>query len=132
MRRSLISGARKLWRSCWRRCRKVQRSLFRKVPSSWTPDILGRSTIRRGSRVAAHGARSRRAIRAPNNSLPFKISRNVQPASKKITGYDKRCLLLTRVSISLKYRQHWAKRYDVTKAIERGRIQVRGAASVEK
>jgi hypothetical protein len=31
VRRSLISDARKLWRSCWRRCRKVQRSLFRKV-----------------------------------------------------------------------------------------------------
>src|SRR5262249_53666112 len=40
VRRSLISDARKLWRSCWRRCRKVQRSLFRKVPSSWnTPGI---------------------------------------------------------------------------------------------
>src|SRR5262249_5896802 len=45
VRRSLISDARKLWHSCWRRCRKVQRSLFRKVPSSWTPDIHSRSTI---------------------------------------------------------------------------------------
>src|SRR5262245_28526693 len=46
VRRSLILDARKLWRSCWRRCRKVQRSLFRKVPSSWnTPDIHSRNTI---------------------------------------------------------------------------------------
>jgi hypothetical protein len=27
-------------------------------------------------------------------------------------------------SISLEYRQHWAKRYEVTEAIERGRVQI--------
>jgi hypothetical protein len=45
VRRSLISRARKLWRSCWRRRPKVQRSLFRKVSSSWKPDIHSRNAI---------------------------------------------------------------------------------------
>jgi hypothetical protein len=52
VRRSLISHARKLRRSCWRRRPKVQRSLFRKVSSSWTPDIHSRSTIQ--SRCQQH------------------------------------------------------------------------------
>jgi hypothetical protein len=58
VRRSLISDARKLWRSCWRRCRKVQRRLFRKVPSSWnTPDIHTRSPIQSRSQQPLHKAR---------------------------------------------------------------------------
>src|SRR5262249_49600429 len=62
VRRSLISDARKLWRSCWRRCRKVQRSLFRKVPSSWnTPGIHSRSTIQ--SRSQQHLRKPRCGMR---------------------------------------------------------------------
>ena len=61
VRRSLISDARKLWRSCWRRCRKVQRSLFRKVPSSWKPDIHSRSTIQ--SRSQQHLRKPRCGMR---------------------------------------------------------------------
>src|SRR5262245_49152339 len=61
VQRSLISGARKLWRSCWRRCRKVQRSLFRKVPSSWTPDIHSESTIQ--SHTHQHLRKPRRGMR---------------------------------------------------------------------
>jgi hypothetical protein len=62
VRRSLILDARKLWRSCWRRCRKVQRSLFRKVPSSWnTPDIHSRSTIQ--SRSQQHLRKPRCGMR---------------------------------------------------------------------
>jgi hypothetical protein len=61
-RRSLILGARKLRRSCWRRRRKVQRSLFRKVPSSWnTPDIHSRSTIQ--SRSQQHLRKPRFGMR---------------------------------------------------------------------
>jgi hypothetical protein len=41
-------------------------------------------------------------------------------------------LLPIRASISLEYSQHWAKRQDVTKAIERGRVQARSTAPVEK
>ena len=45
VRRSLISHARKPWRSCWRRRPKVPGRSLRKVPSSQKPDIHGRSTI---------------------------------------------------------------------------------------
>src|SRR5262245_14852976 len=46
VRRSLLVDARKLWRSCWRRCHKVRRSLFRKVSSSWSrPASYSRNTI---------------------------------------------------------------------------------------
>ena len=41
-------------------------------------------------------------------------------------------LLPIRASISLEYSQHRAKRQDVTKAIERGRVQARSTAPVEK
>jgi len=37
VRRSLLVDARKLWRSCCCRCRKVRRSLFRKVCSRRRP-----------------------------------------------------------------------------------------------
>jgi hypothetical protein len=58
VRRSLISDVRKLGRSCWRRCHKVQSSLFRKVSSSWkTPGIHSGSTIQ--SRSQQRKARCR-------------------------------------------------------------------------
>ena len=67
VRRSLISDARKLWRSCWRRCRKVQRSLFRKVPSSWNAsDIHCRSKIQ--SRSQQHLRKPRCGMRG---DMPF-------------------------------------------------------------
>src|SRR6516165_7725451 len=67
VRRSLISDARKLWRSCWRRCRKVQRSLFRKVASSWNAsDIHCRSKIQ--SRSQQHLRKPRCGMRG---DMPF-------------------------------------------------------------
>src|SRR5262245_58081258 len=114
VRRSLISHARKPWRSCWRRRPKVQRSLFRKVPSSWKPDIHSRSTIQ--SRSQEHlrkpcpeagldmlGAMGRMTRKA-NALLQARVSRNVNEATEsKLSLLDRSADVIAAFSGSMAF-----------------------------